>query len=97
MSYSEENGQITLKIDDTTFSRLVMTLAIATAYAGRDRNLSRVASVLRLLNTLHEGRADYTPYILVDEPVSLDELADHLSSLLTQLRSRQPVEIPPPQ
>lgn len=88
MSYSEENGQVVLRIDPGVWGKLLLTLGISTGYAARDRNQERVNSVLQLINTLEDGNPDYKPYSVVGPEWSIDELADHLSSLLQQIRPK---------
>lgn len=60
MPYSEENGQVVLRMSREDYESLLMRLGTAfTFYAakpgGRDRELA-------LLNRLNEGNPNYTPY-----------------------------------
>ena len=60
MSYSEENGQVVLKMSKEDFDKLLMTFAAATV--GMRRMGADVDGLLLLLNRLNSGNPHYTPY-----------------------------------
>jgi hypothetical protein len=66
MSYSEENGQVVLRMSREDYERLIFRLGLA---LGNFANSSGVAAQqesikqeLAFLNRLNQGNPDYTPY-----------------------------------
>ena len=57
MSYSEENGQVVLRMSREDYEIVLMALGAFTGMRG-----SSIAPLLALMNRLNEGNPHHTPY-----------------------------------
>lgn len=57
MSYSEENGQVVLRMTREDYDLLVQKLGFAAGFTFQPPE-----KIFELLNRLNEGNPDYTPY-----------------------------------
>lgn len=57
MSYSEENGQVVLRMSREDYEIVLMALGAFTGMRG-----SSIAPMLALMNRLNSGNPNYTPY-----------------------------------
>ena len=60
MSYSEENGQVVLRMSREDYDWLLMALGMATGLAARDSR--DVTPWVAVVNRLNSGNPNYTPY-----------------------------------
>lgn len=60
MSYSEENGQVMLRMSRPHFMNLLMFLGIAAGALGPESPM--FSRLFNLQNVLNEGNPNYTPY-----------------------------------
>jgi hypothetical protein len=58
MSYSEENGQVVLRMSKEDYERILFRLAAATARC----HWRFLDKEMQLLNRINEGNPNYTPY-----------------------------------
>jgi hypothetical protein len=57
MPYSEENGQVVLRMSQEDYELLLMTLG-----AGMGSRIFEPTRMLAFVNRLNEGNPNYTPY-----------------------------------
>ncbi len=62
MSYSEENGQVVLRMSREDYDLLLMSLGMATGVANKQRIFAHGQSIVMLCDRLNEGNPNYTPY-----------------------------------
>ena len=63
MSYSEQDGQVVLKMSREDYDLVLKVFAMATVRAMTDkRPILSSLQVVRLLNRLNQGNPNYTPY-----------------------------------
>lgn len=60
MSYSEQNGQVTLTMSRDDWERIIFALGAVTGYAVK--NGESIVPHLELMNRLNQGNPNYTPY-----------------------------------
>ena len=70
MSYSEENGQVTLTMSREDYQLMLIIFGAACGWMTLAR-AGNPGRVLELLNRLNEGNPNYTPYQVGDEKASL--------------------------
>lgn len=66
MSYSEENGQVVLRMSREDYVALLFLLSGASRMALQQ---GKIDSILELMNRLNEGNPNYTPYQVKREKV----------------------------
>lgn len=62
MSYSEKDGQITITMRPDTWQNLQLSLGMALGAALQCGNKLQSNAILRLINRIHEGDPNFTPY-----------------------------------
>lgn len=66
MSYSEENGQVVLRMSREDYEIILLALGTFAGMRG-----SSLAPLLALMNRLNEGNRNYTPYPLGDSDAAI--------------------------
>lgn len=67
MAYSEENGQVVLRMNRGDYKCLLMVMGMATGAAIEGRGLLDLTAILGLMNRLNEGNRNYTPYEVAEK------------------------------
>jgi hypothetical protein len=75
MSYSEENGQVVLRMSREDYNVIMMALGVFTAPVLAGQIGNRLNDVLKFLNRLNDGNPNYTPY-QVPSPSKYSRLSD---------------------
>lgn len=66
MSYSEENGQVTLRMSPEDYDLLLVALGSAVGAALQGKGTLGLKVVCALANRINEGNSNYTPYVTGD-------------------------------
>jgi hypothetical protein len=62
VSYSEENGQVVLRMSVADYEELLLVLGEYTARAAENRSILSFSATIRLLNRLNARSPIFTPY-----------------------------------